>query len=735
MVSPATLPAAAATGDLDALVATLVADLDPADRDLVRRAADAALGLYGDTRLGTGEPAFGHALGLTGNLAMLRADAATRAAGLLFAAPNHLRDARERLTRDFGPAIAALVMGISTVNKLRVVTRSLATDTPAPAGRDPGRRAQVETLRKMLLAMVGDIRVVLIRLASRTQTLRFLSRAASPQREALARETLDIYAPLANRLGVWQLKWELEDLSFRILEPETYTRIARALDERRLAREAFITDAVATLAAALATAGLAAEVTGRPKHIYSIHNKMQQKQLAFGEVNDIRGLRVLVPTVADCYTALGVVHDLWTPIAAEFDDYIARPKPNGYRSLHTAVTGPDGRPLEVQVRTPAMHQAAELGVAAHWRYKEGSSGPAEADGRIAWLREMLAWRDEVVAGSDWQEASKQAARDDTVYVLTPQGRVIDLPQGATPIDFAYALHTDIGHRCRGAKVDGAMVPLDFRLQNGQRVEIVTTKAGGPSRDWLTQAGFLASTRARSKVRQYFVAEERARTIATGRATVEREIQREGSGRMGLDDLARSLGCTDTDELFAAVGRETIGTKALQQALRGPDGAPAGAPAVVTRKSQAAAGAGDVLFVGVDRLMTQLAGCCKPLPPDPIQGFVTRGKGISVHRQDCRSLAQLVRRHPERAIEAEWGARPGGVYSADIHIEAHDRQGLLRDVSDVLSRERINVTAVNTQSRQHVAQMAFTVEVQDLDQLQRTLQLIGEVRGIITAKRR
>jgi GTP pyrophosphokinase len=731
MVSPATLPAAATTGDIGALVA----DLDPADRELVGRAAGAARTLYGDTQLGTGEAAWEHALGLTGNLAMLRADAATRAAGLQFAAPNHLRDARERLAREFGPTVGSLVLGISTVNKLRVVTRSLATDAPAPGVRDPDRRTQVETLRKMLLAMVEDIRVVLIRLASRTQTLRFLTKADSPQREALARETLDIYAPLANRLGVWQLKWEMEDLSLRILEPATYTRIAKALDERRLSREAFIADATAALAAALSAAGLDAEVTGRPKHIYSIHNKMRQKHLAFEQVNDIRGLRVLVPTVEDCYTALGVVHDLWKPIAAEFDDYIARPKPNGYRSLHTAVTGPDGRPLEVQIRTPEMHQAAELGVAAHWRYKEGSSGPAEADGRIAWLREMLAWRDEVVAGSDWQEASKQAARDDTVYILTPQGRVVDLPKGATPIDFAYALHSDIGHRCRGAKVDGAMVPLDFQLQNGQRVEIITTKAGGPSRDWLTQPGFLASHRARSKVRQYFVAEERARTVAAGRATVEREIQREGAGRVVLEELARSFGCADTEEFFAAVGRETIGAKALQQALRGPAEAPAEAPAVVPRKSQAAGPAEGVLFVGVDRLMTQLAGCCKPLPPDPITGFVTRGKGISVHRQDCRSLAQLVHRHPERAIEAEWGARATGVYSADIHVEAHDRQGLLRDVSDVLSRERINVTAVNTQSRQHVAQMAFTVEVTDLDQLHRTLQLIREVRGVITARRR
>jgi GTP pyrophosphokinase len=626
-------------------------------------------------------------------------------------------------------------MGISTVNKLRVVTRSLASDGTDKSGRDPDRRAQAETLRKMLLAMVEDIRVVLIRLASRTQTLRFLTRADSDQRETLARETLDIYAPLANRLGVWQLKWELEDLAFRLLEPATYSRIAKALDERRLARESFIADSTAALARELAVAGLQAEVSGRPKHIYSIHNKMLQKGLAFEQVHDVRGLRVLVATVDDCYTALGVVHNLWTPIAAEFDDYISRPKPNGYRSLHTAVTAPDGRPLEVQIRTVEMHQAAELGVAAHWRYKEGTAGGSEADQRIAWLREMLAWRDEVVAGTDWQEASKQAALDDTVYVLTPQGRVVDLPKGATPIDFAYALHTDLGHRCRGAKVDGSMVPLDYRLQNGQRVEVLPAKTGTPSRDWLTQPGFLASTRARSKVRQWFVTEERTRTMAAGRALVEREMQREGAGRANLEQLARSCGFDDQDEFFAAVGRDAISPKVVQQALRGPPPAPAEEPAVVTRKSKADGVARGVLFVGVDRLMTQLGRCCKPMPPDPITGFVTRGKGISVHRQGCRTLAQLVGRDPARAIDAEWGDRPGGVYSADIFVEAHDRQGLLRDVSDVLSRERINVTAVKTQTRQHVAQMAFTAEVTDLDQLNRTLQVIREVRGVIMARRR
>jgi GTP pyrophosphokinase len=612
-----------------------------------------------------------------------------------------------------------------------VVTRGLA------AADEKGREPQAETLRKMLLAMVADIRVVLIRLASRTQTLRFLGKAPDDLRRPVARETLDIYAPLANRLGVWQLKWELEDLSFRFLEPELYKRIARELDERRTERESFIADAIATLNREISAAGVIAEVTGRPKHIYSIYSKMQQKDLEFDELYDVRGLRVLVDTVKDCYTVLGIVHNLWAPIPREFDDYISRPKGNQYRSLHTAVTGADARALEVQIRTHEMHRHAELGVAAHWRYKEGKGARDEAyNDKIAWLRQVLAWRDEVVGSAEWVEQSKRAALDDAVYVLTPQGRVIDLPRGATPIDFAYALHTDLGHRCRGAKVDGVMVPLDFRLDNGQRVEIVAAKAGGPSRDWLSQPGYLASSRARSKVRQWFNAEELARTIATGRAVVEREIAREGATSVKLESLAAQFGFDKADDLFAAVGREEIGPRALQVAVRGPEPAqPVPEEALVTKKSKAAPGASGILFVGVDRLMTQLARCCKPVPPDAIVGFVTRGRGISVHRRDCRSLAQLLVRHPERAIESQWGAREAAVFPVDIAVQAHDRQGLLRDVSEVLSRERINVTAVNTQSRQHVATMLFTVEVENRDHLQRALAQIGEVRGVFSAARR
>ena len=709
-----------------------LAGLDAPERLLLERACEFVAPIYAGKLLGTGEPALEHAYGLAANLAALRLDAATRAAGLLYAVPEYLPDGREQLASRFDAAVAALVEGVWKLNRLRVITRGLG------AGGEKGKTSQTEILRKMLLAMVADIRVVLIRLASRTQSLRFLAQAPDAIRRPVARETLDIYAPLANRLGVWQLKWELEDLSFQFLEPELYARIAVELDERRGEREGFIRESIAMLAREIAAAGVSAEVSGRPKHLYSIYSKMRQKGLEFDELHDVRGLRVLVETVKDCYAALGVVHHLWAPIPNEFDDYISRPKGNRYRSLHTAVTGPDGRPLEVQIRTHEMHRHAELGVAAHWRYKERKHARDDLyDDKIAWLRQVLAWRDEIVDSAEWVEQSKRAALDDDVYVLTPQGEVVALARGATPIDFAYALHTDLGHRCRGAKVDGAMVPLDYRLDNGQRVEIVAAKAGGPSRDWLTQPGYLATSRARNKVRQRFNAEELARTVAAGRAIVERELAREGATGVKLEALAAQFGFAKADELFAAVGREEIGPRAVQVAVRGPAAieSPPAEEALVAKKSRAVAGASGILVVGVDRLMTQLARCCKPVPPEAIVGFVTRGRGISIHRRGCRSLAQLLIRQPERAIESQWGAREAAVFPVDIAVQANDRQGLLRDVSEVLSRERINVTAVNTQSRQHVATMLFTAEVEDLDHLRRALAQIGDVAGVYSAARR
>src|SRR5260221_5533545 len=572
----------------------LNAGISDEDRGSLARALAFAADLYGGKLLGTGEPAYEHAVGTARNVADLRLAAAARAAGMLFAVPASLPGAEEKLKESFGAAVASLVAGISRLNELRVVMRTAAL------GRESGSEAEV--LRKMLLAMVEDIRVVLLRLASRTQTLRWLARAPAAERAELARETLDIYAPLANRLGVWQLKWVLEDLSFRYLEPELYKRIAGLLENRRSERERFVEQSIAELADELARAGIRAEITGRPKHLYSIYTKMRAKSLDFSQIHDVSGLRVLVDEAKDCYTVLGVVHNLWAPIPREFDDYISRPKANLYRSLHTAVIGPEGKALEVQIRTREMHRDAELGVAAHWRYKEGAKRAAGKgdpfDDKIAWLRQMLAWRDEIVDASDWVEQSKHAVLGDTVYVLTPQGRVIDRRQGATPVDSAYALHSDVGHRCRGAKVNGGFGTLDYRLKNAEVVEVITAKTGGPSRDWLNPAlGTIKSSRARNKVRQWFNTRELAGVVAAGRAAVERELKREGVRAASFDELAKRLGFEGPDDLFAAVGGEEGGPRLLQTALHGqlerearPEGKPQGGGARRSRGGGVVVGA-------------------------------------------------------------------------------------------------------------------------------------------------
>jgi len=687
----------------------LALGLEPAERALVGRALEFAEPLYAGQVLSTGEPVWAHALGLAGNLAAIGVDATARAAGVLFAAPKYLPE-NQKLQDAFGEEVAAIAAGVERLYQLRLATRG----TPSE---------QNEILRKMVLGMVEDVRVVLIRLASRTQTLRFFAKNASPERTPYARETLDIYAPLANRLGVGQLKWELEDLSFRFLEPELYKRIAQMLDEKRLEREQYIAHAMKSLSGELAAVGVKAQISGRPKHIYSIWNKMRAKSIDFSEVYDVRGVRVIVPEVKDCYTALGVVHNLWQPIPKEFDDYISRPKGNLYQSLHTAVLGPRGRTLEVQIRTEEMHQQAEYGVAAHWQYKEKAKASKAFEQKVAWLRQLLAWRDEVPI--------KKPQIDDVIYVLTPQGRVIDLPAGSTPIDFAYALHSDLGHRCRGARVDGHIVKLDTPLASGQRVEIVTAKTGGPSRDWLNpERGFAKSARARHKIRQWFNAKALAETVAAGRAAVEKELRREGKMHVNLDALAGKLGFARPDELFAAVARDEVNLRQLQVALKGEEPA---LPVARKQKKTASSGKASMLVVGMGGLATQLAKCCKPVPPDPIRGFVTRGKGVSVHREDCASFRRLAEQQPERVMETEWG-RSDGAYTVDMAVTATDRRGLLRDIGDALAREKINVTAVRTQSRDDLAFMRFTFDVADVGQLKRAMVLVRGLKGVIRVAR-
>lgn len=685
--------------------------------------------IYEGRVLTSGEEIWHHAMGMGLIAASLKLDLETRLAALLFAVPDSMADADEMIAARFGTPVARLVDGLRRLNGLRLVTRATA-NSPVP-----DVRAQLEILRKMLLAMVEDVRVVMLRLASRTQTLRYLGDFPNEQRQEMAREAMDIYAPLANRLGIWQLKWELEDLSFRYLEPQTYKKIARMLDERRVEREQFIAEAVLRLTRELKAVGIDAEVYGRPKHIYSIYNKMRGKNLDFEEVYDVRALRVLVDEVNDCYTALGIVHSLWQPIPKEFDDYISHPKGNYYRSLHTAVMVPDGRALEVQIRTREMHHHAELGIAAHWRYKEGAPSDSRYDDKIAWLRQLLSWRDEVTDSSEWVENYKRAALDDTIYVLTPQNRVIDLPKGATPIDFAYRVHTDLGHRCRGAKVDGALVPLNRALESGQRVDIVSVKQGGPSRDWLNaELGYIATHRARTKVRQWFAAQEEAEMLAHGRAIVTKELQRLGQTSANIEDLAHKLGFRASNELYLATGRNELGMRQIQLVFA-PE-APAGEQQPELQPRRAKATGGGILVVGVDKLLTQLGRCCKPAPPDRIAGFVTRGKGVSVHRTDCPNFKNMMARNPERVISADWGNETQtGLYQVDIVVEAQDRQGLLRDISEVLSREKINVTAVNTQTRQGQAHMEFTMEVNGIPQLHRALSVIRDIPSVFAAGRR
>ena len=724
--------------DAAASIELLAEGLGEVDRSLVEQALTYAESIYDERRLSTGESVRTHALGAALIVASLRLDAEARAAALLFAVGDYDEDYASALEQRFGAGVIRLVDGLRRLNGLRLITHRTAN------AATPEIRAQLEVLRKMLLAMVEDIRVVLLRLASRTQTLRHLTNVEHEARVEIARESLDIYAPLANRLGVWQLKWELEDLSFRFIEPDTYKRIAKMLDEHRVEREQFIHDAMARLRSELAAVGIEAEITGRPKHIYSIYSKMRKKRLDFSQVFDIRALRVLVKEIRDCYTVLGVVHQIWQPIPQEFDDYITKPKGNNYQSLHTAVLAGDGRALEVQIRTFDMHRHAELGVAAHWRYKEGASRGGDYDEKIALLRNLLSWRDEVADSAHWLEQYKRASLDDTIYVLTPQGRVIDLARGATPVDFAYRVHSSLGHRCRGAKIDGHLVPLNTPLESGQTVEIVTVREGGPSRDWLDpRQGYVATARARSKIKSYFAQQDEEDLLARGRSFVTKEMQRDGHGQANIEDLADRLGFKNADALFLAAGRGEVGPRAVQVALRAADAVAAPTPpepdSIVVGRSRSGDNTDKILVAGVGKLMTALSRCCKPAPPDAIEGFVTRGRGISIHRVDCPDFKELVRQHPERVIAAEWGeeafASKGGLYQVSIEVQAGDRQGLLRDISDVLSREKINVIAVNTLTKKGTASMRFTLEVGSVGEMRRAMQMIREVSGVNEVQRR
>nr|WP_315137455.1 bifunctional (p)ppGpp synthetase/guanosine-3',5'-bis(diphosphate) 3'-pyrophosphohydrolase [uncultured Limnohabitans sp.] len=703
--------------------------------------------IAGET-LDTGENILVHADAVAAILADIGGSVAMQAASYLVYACPHLNKPEEVIAKAFGPNLAQLAMQTNQLVHVQRLSRAAESKTQGADNTPLSPQLQTENVRKMLLAFSRDLRVVMLRLASRLQTLRHFAATKLPVPPALASESLQVFAPLANRLGIWQIKWEMEDLSFRFLEPATYKDIARLLDEKRVERERYMVELRQRLQQALASQGIKASVEGRPKHIYSIVRKMRGKSLAFDRVFDIRALRVVVPSVADCYQVLSWVHEHFAPIAEEFDDYIAKPKANGYQSLHTVVRDVDGGPIEVQIRTQAMHEHAEHGVAAHWAYKEagakgyaGVSANSEYDTKIAVLRQLLAWERDLSGAAQQGNAQGNGLFDDRIYVLTPEAAVVELPQGATPIDFAYTVHTNLGHRCRGAKVDGVMVPLSTQLANGQTVEITAIKEGGPSRDWLNpELAYLASPRARAKVRAWFNAQISEETISRGREAVEKLLQRLGRTAIRLEDLASQLGFKSADGLFEVVGKDEYSLRNIEVLLNPPE--PALQPdeyfqkkfkGAVARKSPSG-----VLVVGVDSLLTQLSRCCKPAPPDAISGFVTRGKGVSIHRQDCSNFRELASRHGERVIDVRWGEHKGAnasVYPVDVTVEAFDRQGLLRDISEVFAKEKMNVIGVQTQSVKGTAWMTFTVEISDAVTLNKVLGSVRGVKGVRAARRR
>eukprot|EP01031_Cornospumella_fuschlensis_P022290 gene22290-27253_t len=711
-----------------------------AQADTLARARAFAEPLIAGETLDTGENILSHADAVATILADIGGSEFMQAACYLVYACPHLNKPEEVIAKAFDPGLAQLAMHTNQLVHVQRLSRS--SQSSAQLLDDP--KLQTENVRKMLLAFSRDLRVVMLRLASRMQTLRHFAATKLPVPAALAKESLQVFAPLANRLGIWQIKWELENLSFRFLEPVTYKEIAKLLDEKRVEREQYMVDLRQRMQLALAEQGVNATVEGRPKHIYSIVRKMRGKSLSFDKVFDIRALRVVVPDVSDCYQVLSWVHEHFSPIAQEFDDYIAKPKPNGYQSLHTVVRDVDGRPIEIQIRTQAMHDHAEHGVAAHWAYKEagakgyaGVSASSDYDAKIAVLRQLLAWERDLSGAAD-----AQGLFDDRIYVLTPDAAVVELPQGATPIDFAYTVHTNLGHRCRGAKVDGAMVPLHTPLANGQTVEVTAIKEGGPSRDWLNpELGYLASHRARAKVRAWFNAQISSENIARGREAVEKLLQREGRTAMRLEDLASQLGFKSADGLFEVVGKDEYSLRNIEVLLKPPEPALTPDEIVLQRKTRGSRHTSEsgVLVVGVGSLLTQLSRCCKPAPPDAIQGFVTRGKGVSIHRQDCSNFRELTKRNPERVIEVRWGERKSGpeasVYPVDVAVEANDRQGLLRDISEVFSKEKMNVIGVQTQSVKGMAWMTFTVEISDSALLNKVLVTVRAVKGVRHARRR
>lgn len=670
-------------------------------------------------------------------LSELHMGADSLVAAMLYRAVAEGRLSMEDVEGRFGPGVGKLLAGVQRMSAIS----SLNIDRDAPVLGQAD--AQKDNIRKMLIALVDDVRVALIKLAERTCAIRAVKNDEA-NRRTVAQEVFDVYAPLAHRLGIGHLKWELEDLSFRYLYQDAYHKIARLLDGKRLERDKFIERVKTQITDTLGREGIEAELRGRSKHIYSIWRKMQRKGIGFSQVYDIRAVRILVPTVKDCYAALGIVHGLWRNIPNEFDDYIANPKENGYRSLHTAVIGPEGKILEIQIRTRDMDEEAELGVCAHWRYKgsdrEGGLSSSYEE-KIAWLRQVLDWHEETGDVGNLAEQFSAETSQDRVYVFTPDGDVVNLASGATPLDFAYHVHTEVGHSCRGAKVNGSIVPLTYQLKTGERVQILTGNEASPKRDWLQPGlGYLKTSRARAKVQHWFRAQARDENVDAGRRLLEREFKRLALTSIDYKRVANRVQLGSVEDMYAAVGAGELSAAQVLAAAQSliPDAQPTQAPAVkLRRKARGVGEAGAVQVEGIGNLLSHLAGCCKPVPGDNILGFITQGRGVSVHRRDCGRLLHLEMEHPERIIEVNWGSsEQRGSYDVDIGIEAYDRSGLLRDITELLAAARINVLSINTSTdrSEHIATMRLRVVVPDLGFLGKLLNRISSLNNVISARR-
>jgi GTP pyrophosphokinase len=693
------------------------------DVPLIKRAYQVAAEAHdGQSRM-SGEPFIQHSLATAATLVDLRMDAATIAAGLLHDVPEDTAVTVEDIEETFGEEIARLVDGVTKLKK--ITWTSLEEE-------------QAEGLRKIFLAMVDDIRVILIRLADRLHNMHTLAALPEDRGRVIARETMEIFAPLAHRLGMWQIKEELEDLALAYLEPDGYREVEELLREHRADRERYVEGVVQTLKGSLTEEGVGAEVTGRRKHISSIYQKMKKKGRDFDRIYDLHGARIIVEDIKDCYAALGIVHSLWRPIAGEFDDYIAMPKDNMYQSLHTAVVGPQGRPLEVQVRTWDMHWTAEYGVAAHWRYKEQVERDAVLETKMAWLRQLMDWRREFVDAQEFVDSLKTDLFPEEVYVFTPKGDVVELTRGSTPVDFAYHVHTEIGNLCQGAKVNGRIVPLNYQLGDGDQVQILTAKRGGPSRDWLNpHLGYVHTTRARQKIRQFFRRQESDENVARGRSLLEKELKRLGIERESYEDIARLFRFKKLEDFLVAIGYgditvHQVSTRIMEVEKEGEEELEDSPPVVAPRHE-----APGIRVTGVGDLLTRLGGCCNPLPGDNIIGYVTRGRGVTIHRQDCPSVLRAVRDGDrERLIEVDWGGDLSTVYPVMVEVTAYDRKGLLKDIAAVLDAESVNMTSasINTRKKDQTATIVATLEISGMDQLSRVLAKIESLTNVLEAVR-